>query len=125
MGSDLHGHHIIVVVLRRLAIVSDPSLWCFGTCATDVNEGYRERFSRLVAFNGERVRNMAHLAEMLEAARREGGGDRDYLHFELDDREQRHIVLSAEWSWSSEAEIRKAHRIPPRRAVAPGPAAEA
>ena len=28
---------------------------------TEMNEGYEERLSRLVAFNGERVRNLAHL----------------------------------------------------------------
>ena len=31
------------------------------TITTEVNEGYEERLARLVAFNGERVRNLAHL----------------------------------------------------------------
>lgn len=36
-------------------------------CA-EINEGYVERLSRLVSFNGQRVVNMAHLQTLVDTA---------------------------------------------------------
>lgn len=42
--------------------------WCLCPGAAEVNAGYRERLSRLVSLNGERVRNIEHLQELLATA---------------------------------------------------------
>ncbi|KAM3568180.1 hypothetical protein VYU27_009691, partial [Nannochloropsis oceanica] len=79
-----------------------------------VNEGYEERLARLLKFNGEAVRNLVHLEELIRKARPEEE-EAEWLDFEFADTEQQRVVLPAFQAWASEAIIRKTNRIPQHR----------
>jgi len=93
-------------VLKRPSFEGQQIVMLLNVLRAEVNVGYEEQSGQLLSLNGEVVRSLRHLKEMVEAIA-EGR-----LAFRLDSGEM--IVMSAEMCWASEPAIFRTHCIPHR-----------